>query len=208
MGWDGAPQAAAEPPLDQSPAQTDFPQVDMSQFEAVVDNEAPMPSLPDFPPADFAPASHFSSDSGEGALPPLESASASEPLVAAEPAPVLQKKSPRPAPPPKRAQTGAETTAEISDFGNAIDAKALSYDIVIEGIETAELLEELKDCLRDPRFGWDLPTVLSEIKEGRLELRGLNGPKAIVLYNRVKFLNLETTVRQSLYVAGAGPVSP
>ncbi len=239
VGWEGTPQSSEvvleevpspdgagafseplpPPPLqnfetDENPiapaGTSDFPPVDMSQFENPSGETemmplnnfseiAPVEPMPGFPPSfagegtEILPEFAVQDDEASAAISPVPSSDNSS----------QDYRGPAPLPPTPRGPN-----SDISDFGNAIEAKELSYDITIEGIETPELLQQLKDCLIDSRFGWDLQELLGRIQEGRLHLPSLNGPKAIVLYNRVKFLNLELTVRQGLFVAAEPPIEP
>jgi len=81
---------------------------------------------------------------------------------------------------------------DIAGFGNqslpATGQGALVYDIIISGVDTVELRQQLADCLSDKRFGLDINAVISNIKKGVLHLDHVNPVKATVLLGRLKHL--------------------
>ncbi len=90
--------------------------------------------------------------------------------------------------------------SDIADYGNAdVDKGPLTYRVVIQGLETSQVLIQLKQAMTDSRFGWDVEELLSLVKLGQLELLGLSPTKAFVLINRIKYLPLKISWRQDVH---------
>ncbi|MNJ93422.1 hypothetical protein D3C87_111020 [compost metagenome] len=94
-------------------------------------------------------------------------------------------------------------TADFSDvasFANA-DASAgpLAYTVIIEGIESSLLLNQLRDAMTDSRFSWDVNKLLTQVGGGRLTLTKMSPAKASVLINRIKYMPLKISWRQDVF---------
>lgn len=107
-----------------------------------------------------------------------------------------------PAMPEPLAPSGVSDTpdfSDVTDFANADTVSGpLAYTLTIDGIESSLLVSQLKEAMTDSRFGWDVPSLLSQIGGGRLVLRGLNPAKASVLINRIKYLPFKISWRQDV----------
>jgi hypothetical protein len=89
--------------------------------------------------------------------------------------------------------------ADVLDFANTnTSAGPLSYVVVIEGIESSQLVHALREAMTDSRFGWDVHELLTHIGGGRLVLKGLTPAKASVLINRIKYLPFKISWRQDV----------
>lgn len=84
------------------------------------------------------------------------------------------------------------TFDDVAEFANqdqvATSHGGLVYNLTIAGIDTLELRTKLKDCVADPRLGFDSDDVLESIQDGTLNLESLNPVKATVLINKIKHL--------------------
>lgn len=89
--------------------------------------------------------------------------------------------------------------ADIADYGNAdVDKGPLTYRIFIQGLETSQVLIQLRAAMTDSRFGWDVDELLVQVKRGQLEILALSPTKAFVLINRIKYLPLKISWRQDV----------
>jgi hypothetical protein len=92
--------------------------------------------------------------------------------------------------------------AEIQNFANSdLPTSPLSYTLIVEGIDRGELRKEFSEIIRDEKFKLDVHEVLKKIKNGRIELEGLNAVKASVLVLRLRALPLQISWRQHAYQA-------
>ena len=89
--------------------------------------------------------------------------------------------------------------ADVVEFANAnVGAGPLAYTVFIEGVESSQLVYQLREAMTDSRFGWDVNELLTHIGGGRLTLKGLTPAKASVLINRIKYLPFKITWRQDV----------
>ena len=88
---------------------------------------------------------------------------------------------------------------EITDFGNAdVTQAAFNYTVVIAGIDTAAIYEQVKEAVTDSKFGWNVIQVMTQIKGGVLTLTSLNAVKASILVQRVKYLPVKVSWSQDV----------
>jgi hypothetical protein len=93
----------------------------------------------------------------------------------------------------------AHTAQEIADYGNDEDIVAgISYDVLIKGLDTKEVMQEFKDAIEDSKFAWITQDILNQIKNGESHLTGLNPIQAYVLASRIQFLDLEIEWKQNV----------
>ncbi|HAG91522.1 MAG TPA: hypothetical protein DCL41_06605 [Bdellovibrionales bacterium] len=89
---------------------------------------------------------------------------------------------------------------DISDLATTMDeqgaSEALTYDLMISGIDTADLRKEVLESLTDKRLAWDPEALVNEIKEGHLKLTGISAIKAHVVAQRLKVLPLHLEWKQ------------
>ncbi len=86
---------------------------------------------------------------------------------------------------------------EISDFGNSeVQISALNYTLEINGLDSNEDIKAFQETITDNRFGWDVPELLKQIKNGQIVLDKLNPVQAFVLYKRIYFLNFDLKWKQ------------
>ncbi|WP_246845227.1 hypothetical protein [Bdellovibrio sp. NC01] len=105
---------------------------------------------------------------------------------------------PMQAPPPACVSDSADFS-DVTDFANAdTTAGPLTYVVIIDGIESSQLLYQLKEAMTDSRFGWDVNELLTQVGGGRLVIPGLNPAKASVLIGRIKYLPFKISWRQDV----------
>lgn len=93
----------------------------------------------------------------------------------------------------------ASTAQDITDYGNEEETlSSISYDVLIKGLDTKEVMQEFKDAIDDSKFGWITQDILSQIKNGESHLKSLNPIQAYVLASRIQFLNLEIEWKQNV----------
>ncbi len=89
--------------------------------------------------------------------------------------------------------------SDVTDFGNAEgDLQSLTYSVVIEGLESNQLVYEFKEAITDLRFRWDVNAIMKSIRSGRVVIKGLGPAKASVLVNRLKYMSVKISWRQDV----------
>jgi hypothetical protein len=89
--------------------------------------------------------------------------------------------------------------ADVVEFGNKPDLKSpLTYTVMIQGIEIADVRKKFKDAISDSRFGWDVEVVLQQLKDGAITFHDLSPAKATALINRIRFLPIRISWRQNV----------
>ena len=105
---------------------------------------------------------------------------------------------PAQAPAPMSVSDSADFS-DVTNFANAdTTAGPITYVVVIDGIESSQLLYQLKEAMTDSRFGWDVADLLNQVGGGRLVLPALSPAKASVLINRIKYLPFKISWRQDV----------
>jgi hypothetical protein len=82
--------------------------------------------------------------------------------------------------------------SDIADFGNS-DATAsreggLRYDLIISGIDTADVREAFREALTDRKFLWDTDAILRSIRHGEVRITNVSASKAHTLISRLRAL--------------------
>lgn len=97
-------------------------------------------------------------------------------------------------------QASSSSLDDISEFANA-EARSggLTYDIIITGLDSVPVLKAFKEAITDARFAWSEDEIMSQIVRGHLHLKNITPVKAAVLINRIKYLEINLTWRQSVY---------
>jgi hypothetical protein len=99
----------------------------------------------------------------------------------------------------KSTQTDSSDFSDVLGFGNSDTTSGiLKYIVVIEGLDVAKTVRDLKEAMQDSRFGWEVSEVLSQVNRGRLVITDLSPAKAFVLINRIKYLPLKISWRQDV----------
>jgi hypothetical protein len=102
---------------------------------------------------------------------------------------------------PDRVGIDAFSTAaqEITDYGNQEEVVSqISYDLLIRGLDSKELMAQFKDVIDDAKFGWIVQDLISEVVNGQLQLKNLNPVQAYVLAQRIYFLDLDLDWKQNV----------
>lgn len=85
--------------------------------------------------------------------------------------------------------------SEIAQYGNSDVSTGregfLLFDLIIEGIDSGQTLNNLREVLGDPRFLLNVDRLVSSIKMGSLRIPALSPVKASLLVNRLKEYPLE-----------------
>ncbi len=178
-------ETSASPPGTQTDTQTDSQiastKVSSAAIENYFENSQGLDPLPaDTLPTNTLPSGQFQPE--DLALDPVPP----DPALPMDPLPAMPETS---------------GFADVLEFANSerTSQGPLSYTIVIEGIDTKDVRENLKDALLDPKFQWDLREIMNKLEDGRIELKDLNPAKASVLVHRLRDLPLTVRWRQNVY---------
>jgi len=81
---------------------------------------------------------------------------------------------------------------EIAQFGNQTSQIGpISYDLKITGLDGSNVRSQALTLLSDPRFGWDIDLIKSQISKGVLQFQKLNPTVAAVIFRRLMPLDVE-----------------
>lgn len=146
------------------------------------------------------PAADIGEQAGdEGLFGDNEPTEAYQPEPEPEPAPAPTPKAVRPPPPPPpRPQEpivvpeGSADLSDIARFGNS-DASSLRdgtlrYNLLISGIDTADVREAFREAITDRKLVWDTDAILRSLKNGEVRIQGVTPPKAYILISRLRNL--------------------
>jgi hypothetical protein len=84
-----------------------------------------------------------------------------------------------------------------SEFSQAKDGP-LSYTLLIEGLDSKELRDSLRQALSDSRFAWDADQIMTTVRNGELRIETVTPVKASVLVGRLKRLPLKIQWEQNV----------
>ena len=89
--------------------------------------------------------------------------------------------------PNENAQPNSSFIEEIIDFGNSdLHTGPLSYNLLIEKIDSGELRSVLREVLSDPKFNLDPEQLFQSIRGGQLTIENLNPVKASLIVQRLR----------------------
>jgi hypothetical protein len=89
---------------------------------------------------------------------------------------------------------------DVVDFANSTEVGGpITYTVIVEGIESSHLFNQLKEAITDSKFGWDARELLTQVGGGRLVLSKVSPGKAAILISRLKVLPLRITWRQDVF---------
>jgi hypothetical protein len=92
-------------------------------------------------------------------------------------------------------ESAPEVFRDVVEFGNQDQPSAgfgsLVYDIEIQGIDTAEIREEVSSHLTDSRLQLDVSAIMASVEKGVMRLSAINPVKASVILNRLRHLPLK-----------------
>ncbi len=88
-----------------------------------------------------------------------------------------------------------EDMREVATFGNSDASTAREggyrFNLLIYGIDSVDIRNDVKDALTDGRFLWDLESLLSQIEQGVLKLNDLSAVKSALIVQRLKTLPVD-----------------
>lgn len=82
-----------------------------------------------------------------------------------------------------------------SEYSQGKDGPFL-FNLHIDGLDSKEIRESLREAMNDSRFGWDTSQLLGQIRAGKLLIKNVSPVKASILVNRLKRLPLSITWEQ------------
>lgn len=89
---------------------------------------------------------------------------------------------------------------EIREFGNKeAPTGPISYSILIDNVDLPDRAQEVLQALSDPKFGWDRSTLVSQLKNGQLQLDNLNPAIAVMVIKKLRGIHVQVSWTQSLY---------
>lgn len=178
-------EASAEPMSSPDGSEEDQP-----RFEVQPESEA-------IEPFEF---DHAASEFG-----PEQAPSAPEPQVAEEKPDIFADEEPIPveSEPVYQAPGARADSPDLSDiarFGNS-DASSgrdgsLRYNLYIQGIDTVDVREALREALTDRKFLWDADAILRSIRNGEVALENIGASKAYILVSRLRSLQVKVRWEQ------------
>lgn len=125
-------------------------------------------------------------------VPPQEYASQEE-VVDEEPMEFTEEPVPMVEVPPPL--TTDNFVSDIQEFANSDQVQVadglLRYKLIIEGVDTGDIRQEIKEALTDKKFIWDVEALLRNIQDGCLVIEDVTAVKAALLVNRIKFLPVQ-----------------
>lgn len=84
----------------------------------------------------------------------------------------------------------AEDPLGIKDFANSSDSAAneglLRYNVSIQGIDTKEIRDSIREVIADPRLVLPYERLMHEMRQGELKIGGLSPIKASVIVSRCR----------------------
>lgn len=90
---------------------------------------------------------------------------------------------------------------EVATYGNSEESMGregpLRVRVVVEGIDSPEMREDVRGALTDRKFLWDVEGIMRTIDSGCLVIESLTPLKAAIFIERIKGLPLEVRWEQS-----------
>lgn len=84
--------------------------------------------------------------------------------------------------------------SDIAQFGNSDHLSrdgSLRYNLLVTGIDTADVREAFREALIDRKFVWDTDEILRSIHHGEVKIANVTAVKASVLISRLRHLPLK-----------------
>lgn len=101
--------------------------------------------------------------------------------------------------PPPAVYTSATSNAspdlsDIARFGNSEISGGrdgtLRYNLIIEGIDTADVREAFREAITDRKFVWDIDQILRSVRNGKVQIHNVAPTKGYILISRLRGLPL------------------
>ena len=84
---------------------------------------------------------------------------------------------------------------DLNDFANSEISQAkdghLLFRLYIDGIDSKEIRDSLREAITDQRFAWDASRIMANVTKGKLKIDQLPPVKAVILVNRIKRLPIQ-----------------
>jgi hypothetical protein len=89
---------------------------------------------------------------------------------------------------------------EVVSFANKISAHKdeghFRYNILVDGIDSADIRQDIVEVLSDSKFAWNKDIILKELKSGQLKILAVPAVKSAILIQRLRHLPLNITWEQ------------
>jgi hypothetical protein len=102
--------------------------------------------------------------------------------------------------PPPPAYVSAENLnspdlSDVAAFGNSEISGGrdgtLRYNLIIEGIDTADVREAFREAITDRKFVWDIDQILRSVRNGKVQIQNVAPTKGYMLVTRLRGLPLK-----------------
>lgn len=107
-------------------------------------------------------------------------------------------------PPPVYVSASSPSSPDLSDvaaFGNSEMSGGrdgtLRYNLIIEGIDTADVREAFREAITDKKFVWDIDQILKSVRNGKVLIPNVAPTKGYILVTRLR--NLPLKIRWEQY---------
>lgn len=101
-------------------------------------------------------------------------------------------------PPPVYVSAASLNSPDLSDiaaFGNSEMSGGrdgtLRYNLIIEGIDTADVREAFREAITDRKFVWDIDQILRSVRNGKVQIQNVAPTKGYMLVTRLRGLPLK-----------------
>lgn len=90
--------------------------------------------------------------------------------------------------------------SDLSQFANSVESGAqggmLRYNLLISGIDTADVRAHFRDAINDRKFVWDSDAILKSIRSGTVRIDNVTAVKALLLIQRLRELPVDVQWEQ------------
>jgi hypothetical protein len=90
--------------------------------------------------------------------------------------------------------------SDLSSFANSAESGAhggaLRYNVLVSGIDTADIRSDFRDLITDKKFVWDADSILKAIRGGSVRVDNLTAVKALLFIQRLRELPVEVQWEQ------------
>lgn len=73
------------------------------------------------------------------------------------------------------------------------------YDVTIDGLDTAEIKDEVMAALQDPRFQWTAEDIKKNFRQGKLIFKNLNPIKAVLMVIKLQHVDVDISWVQKMH---------
>ncbi len=85
--------------------------------------------------------------------------------------------------------------SEVAAFGNSPASLAreggLRFNIILSGIDSVDLRQQVKDALTDERFLWDAEALLARSHNGELKITDVSAVKSSLIIQRLRSVSID-----------------